>query len=185
MHRIPYRYVLPWLAVIVTAALYFVGRQQQMGIDPSGWDGPPPRPIEFAVVLNVPAVIAALPGGLLYELATGGLDHPSHTRWHEIISNLYLAALVFGQWLVIGRWFDRRRGLLPSSRTRSLLKNSKITLVTALSGSLFFVCIGVWRMNDHGWTSSWIAGAGITTWGLIATFFFAIRLRRLLTPVGE
>jgi len=170
---------------MLTAALYSVGRQQEEGVEPGAWDGPPPRSIEFAIALNIPAAIAALPGGLLFELVTDGFDHPSRTQWHEVISNFYLAAFVVGQWFVIGRWLDRRRGLLPSSRTRSVLKNSIIILVTALAGSLFFVCFAIWHMNHSGWTSTWIQGAGITTWGSIAAFVLALRLRRLFAPVGE
>jgi hypothetical protein len=185
MLRISYRYVLPLLALMVTAALYFAGQRQQQGIEPASWDGPPPRPIEIAIALNIPAAIAALPGGLLFELATGGLDHPSRTGWHEIIGNFYLAAFVFGPWFMIGRWLDRRRDPLPSSRTRSVLKSSRIILVAALGGSLFFVCFGIWHMNLSGWTSTWIQGAGVTTWGSIAAFIFALHLRRLFAPVGE
>ena len=54
MIRIPYRYVLPLSAVMLTTALYFVGRLQQRGIEPGYWDGPPPRSIEIAMRLISP-----------------------------------------------------------------------------------------------------------------------------------
>jgi len=98
---------------MLTTALYFVGRLQQRGIDPGYWDGPPPRSIEIAMALNIPAGIAAIPVGLLFEFATGGCEHASRATWHEAASYLYIAAFVFGQWFLIGRWYDRRRGLLP------------------------------------------------------------------------
>jgi hypothetical protein len=179
MLRIPFRYLLPLLVVMLTAALYFVGRQQQQGIDLRSWDGPPPRPIEIAVALNVPAVIAALPGGLLLELATGGIDHLPRARWYEIINYSYLAAFVFGQWFLIGRWLDRRRGLVPPSSSRSVPSGSRIVHVVALLGSLFFVCFGILLILHSGWMSSWISGAGITAWSSIATIVLVLRLRKL------
>lgn len=185
MLRIPFRYLLPLLVVILTAALYFVGRQQQQGIDLRSWDGPPPRPIEIAVALNVPAVIAALPGGLLLVLGTGGIAHLPRARWYETVGNSYLAAFVFGQWFLIGRWLDRRRGLVPSSSSRLVPRGSRIVHVAALLGSLFFVWFGIWRMLHSGWMSSWIPGAGITVWGSIAAIALALRLRRLFPSVGE
>jgi hypothetical protein len=99
MLRVSYRYVFPLLALMVTAALYFAGRRQQQGIEPASWDGPPPRPIEIAIALNIPGAIAALPGGLLFELATGGLDHPSRggmarNNWQLLPGRICLWAVV-------------------------------------------------------------------------------------------
>ena len=109
MIRIPYHYVLPLSAVMLTTAPYFVGRLQQRGIAPGYWDGPPPRSIEIAMALNIPAGIAATPVGLLFEFATGGFEHASRATWQEAASYLYIAAFVFGQWFLIGRWYDRGR----------------------------------------------------------------------------
>jgi hypothetical protein len=185
MIRIPYRYVLPLSAVMLTTALYFVGRLQQRGIEPGYWDGPPPRSIEIAMALNIPAGIAAIPVDLLFEFATGGFEHASRATWHEAAGILYIAAFVFGQWFLVGRWYDRRRGLLPSSSTIPVLRTSRIVHVVALVGSLLFICFGIWHMLHNGWTSTWITGAGIAAWGSIASIAVVPRLRWLFRSVGE
>jgi len=115
--------------------------------------------------LNIPAGIAAIPVDLLFEFATGGFEHASRATWHEAASILYIAAFVFGQWFLIGRWYDRRRGLLPSSSTIPVLRTSRIVHVVAFVGSLLFICFGIWHMLHNGWTSTWITGAGIAAWG--------------------
>ena len=185
MIRIPYHYVLPLSAVMLTTALYFVGPLQQRGIEPGYWDGPPPRSIEIAMALNIPAGIAAIPVGLLFEFATGGFEHASRATWREAASYLYTAAFVFGQWFLIGRWYDRRRGLLPPSSTIPVVRTSRIVHVVALVGSLFFICFGIWHMLHNGWTSTWITGAGIAAWGSIASIAVVLRLRWLFRSVGE
>ncbi len=42
------------------------------------------------MALNIPAGIAAIPVGLLFEFATGGFEHASRATWHEAASYLYL-----------------------------------------------------------------------------------------------
>jgi len=184
--RIHFRYLLPLVFLPLSATLFLIGHQQQRGIEVGSWDGPPPRPTEIAVALNIPAGIAAIPGGLLLELATGGFG-PARRRtwWQDGVGHFYLALFVVGQWFVIGRWVDLRRGLLPSSNAASALKASKIVHVTALVGSLFFAGFGVWHISQSGWMSSWISGAGITAWSSIAAIAFIFRLRRLISSSGQ
>jgi len=172
-------------AVMLTTALYFVGRLQQRGIEPGYWDGPPPRSIEIAMALNIPAGIAAIPVGLLFEFATGGFEHASRATWHEAASYLYIAAFLFGQWFLIGRWYDRRRGLLPPSSTIPVVRTSRIVHVVALVGSLFSFALESGNMLHNGWTSTWITGAGIAAWGSIASIAVVLRLRWLFRSVGE
>lgn len=169
----------------LSAALFFVGHQQQRGIEVGSWDGPPPRPTEIAVALNIPAGIAAIPGGFLLELVTGGFGHARRAWWQDAVGYFYLALFVLAQWFVIGRWVDHRRGLLPSSNAASPLKTSKIVHVTALVGSLFFASFGIWHISQRSWMSSWISGAGITAWGSIAAIAIIFRLRRLISSAGQ
>jgi hypothetical protein len=184
--RIQFRYLLPLLFLPLTAALISAGRQQQQGIDVGNWDGPPPRPFEIAVAINLPAGIAAVPGGLLFEFAAGGSEHRRDSNWRNAFGYSYFLAFVFGQWFLVGRWFDRRNELLPSSTTRSVsLRSSNVVHVTALVGSLFFICFGIWHILHSGWMSSWISGAGITAWGSIAAIAITFRLRRLISSAGQ
>jgi hypothetical protein len=100
MLRIPYRFALPALIVLLSAALCFEGRQPQQGIDANAnaWDGPPPRPLEIAMALNIPAGIAALPGGFLLESVTGGFGSGRRAKWQDAVGYLYSAVFAFGQW---------------------------------------------------------------------------------------
>jgi len=111
--------------------------------------------IEIAMALNIPAGIAAIRVDLLFEFAMGGFEHASRATWHEAASILYIAAFVFGPWFLIGSWYDRRRGLLPSSSTIPVLRTSRTVHVAALVGSLLFICLGIWHMLHNGWTSTW------------------------------
>jgi hypothetical protein len=183
MLRIPYRFVLPVLIVILSAALGFEGRRQQQGIDLGSWDGPPPRSLEIAMALNIPAAIAAIPGGLLLELVTGSFGRARRAEWQDVVGYFYLAVFVFGQWFGIGRWFDRRWGVLYMSSALSRPRGSKIVHAAALIGALFFVCFGILHMLHSGWMSSWIPGAGLTAWGSIAAIVVILRLRRLVPSV--
>jgi hypothetical protein len=184
--RIHFRYLLPLLFLPLSAALFFVGRQQRRGIEVGSWDGPPPHSTEIAsMALNIPAGIAAIPGGLLLELITGGFGRAHRAEWQDAVGYFYLAVFVFEQWFLIGRWLDRRRGLVRFSTSRWIPRNSRIVNAVALLGSLFFTCFGIWQMRHSGWMSSWIPGAGITAWGLIAAIASTLRLRWLFRSVGE
>jgi len=137
------------------------------------------------MALNILAGIAAIPVGLLFEFATGGFEHASRATWHETASYPYIAAFVFGQSFLIGRWYDRGRGSLPPSSTIPVLRTSRIVHVVALVGSLFFICFGIWHMLHNGWTSTWITGAGVAAWGSIASIAVVLRLRWLFRSSGR
>lgn len=137
------------------------------------------------MALDIPASIAAIPGGLLLESITGGLGRTRRAEWQDAVGYLYLAVFVFGQWFLIGRWIDRRWGILRTPNARLIPRGSKVVHAAALAGSLFFICFGIWRTLHSGWTSSWIPGAGLTAWGSIATMATILHLRRLFPSSVE
>jgi hypothetical protein len=106
-----------------------------------------------------------------------GFGRAHRAEWQDDVGYFYLAVFVFGQWFLIGRWLDRRRGLVRFSTSRWIPRNSRIVNAVALLGSLVFTCFGIWQMRHSGWMSSWIPGAGITAWGLIAAIASTLRLR--------
>lgn len=180
MRRIPCRHVLPLLALLLTAALIFVGREQERPWH--GADGPPPFPIEIAGAINVPAGVAALPGALLYLFVADRIDHSTPAGWREVLGEIYFGFFVFGQWFFIGRWVDRHRGLMPARSAK--WRPSRSLIIYALVGSVVFAIFGILRMIYSGWMSTWIPGASILGWSLIAIVFLIFRLRRSFVAAG-
>lgn len=174
MRRLPLRYLLAALGLCLTGLLFFAGQQQRQRLEKAGWsmanwDGPPPRPTEIAQAFSVPAEIAALPGFLLLAAALHATSDITRLGRYDALLEIYLGVFVFGQWFLIGRWVDRRRGLLPPPASKLPANFSCFLYVAAILGSLSFVCFGVFLMVHSGWMSTWIPGAGVTAWSLIAT----------------
>lgn len=151
MKRKGLRHVLPVVFTIVYVVLVYVGDRQDHSTSRSahnsqavpepddlnsetvegvGWDPDPhgpPASVQCAIGMNLPAVIAALPAILLAEKFSPERETSEHVGY--LVGGLFVPAL----WFLVGRWFDRRLGLLPPIvRRRQNLGVELVALVLLL-----------------------------------------------------
>ena len=177
--RIRWRILLPVTAGLMFMTLCFATTRQSGIVDwgrwgpstenPSGWGtestdiGTPADVLLFA--FNLPALMALLP---LLPL----------TYWIEsefVLRSAWGLAAV-GQWFLIGRYFDIRRGLLPAGKPRLPTWVRKVLFsITMVAGAL---ALGVGLYSIVGHSTVWGIGmaASFILWGLIL-LIFALRWR--------
>jgi len=114
------RHFLPVVFTMLYAALIYVGDRQEQTVrvspahypddaasDEASFPAPPPLPMQLAVGINLPAVLAALPAVFVGEwLAPSSVERGS---LGYVIIGMFVPLFWFG----IGRRLDRRYGLLP------------------------------------------------------------------------
>lgn len=171
MSRLALRYYLPILQVVVLAGLFAaseIERYEAAHRPPQqvGWDIRTDcyhsRPIAEAVgALNAPAVLTILPLQLIL---------PNEPEW-PLITSAFIAIILF--WYVLGRCFDRLRGLI---RSQPIFQRSKkwrqfawiATLTSALAFALgVFLLIEV-RSEEVVWAFPLLIWSGLSGLTLIA-----------------
>jgi hypothetical protein len=183
MVRIRLKYLVPICGLGLTTVLILAGYQEQHHREevwgpPSSWDGPPPRGIETATAVNAPAVLAAVPGLLVVAFTTHILDRESLPWWADALIGTYFSIFVLAQWILIGRWIERHQKLrspTPAGPVGLVLIN-----VLGIAVSLGCLWLGIDRIKHSGWMSTWIPGAGVVVWSLVALTVLSLRLRRVL-----
>lgn len=182
MNRNWLKYLVPILALCLTAVLLFGGHYQEREIEAwggySSWDGPPPSAYEIAFDLNLPAMLLATPTALLLGWMLGILDQATLARWQEVLIYIYFSLFVVTQWVLVGRSLSQ-----PQKSIRFPGKNFGFSLFIHSLGilaSLFLSWFGVVTIKHSIWMSSWIRGAGMIAWSIIITIFLAARIRGLL-----
>lgn len=143
MNRLALRYYLPIVQILFLAGLLAAAEieryeaahrpPQALGWDIRSIDRPNIYGEAFAV-LNAPAVFAAL---LMMEVL------PRQDEWLLFLL-LVVAMLVF--WHALGRFFDRRRGLLPARLFQQRGKLWWVLAWLALAGAAAAMAIGVFLL---------------------------------------
>lgn len=167
MKRLSLRIVFPILAAVLFAILSFAATRQTHVIDLEGWGhsstwGAEPVDIGtpadvLLVYFNLPALIALLP---LLPL----------TYWidSEMVLRTAWGLGAVGQWYLIGRYFDTRRGLLLAGEpSRRVLLNKVLFGIAMIAGSLVGG-VGLFRAAA-GHHSFWgvAVDAGFVFWGMV------------------
>jgi hypothetical protein len=180
LRRLSLRIALPVVAGLLFVTLCFVANRQSGIIELPGWGASSKdalasgtEPVDIGtpadvllLAINLPALIALLP---LLPL----------TYWIEsefVLRGAWCLAAV-GQWFLIGRYFDVRRGLLPAGQpTLPLWLKKALFNITMVAGALALGA-GVYSVAA-GHTSIWGIGmaASLAFWG-ITLLVFALRWR--------
>jgi hypothetical protein len=180
LKKLPLRAVLAIAAAISFAALCVIGARQTHVIDFPDWSNPaehtlgwgeeptdigPPADI-LLLALNLPALIALLP---LLPL----------TEWiqSETVLRTAWGIASVGQWFLIGRYLDIRRGLVAEGHWKIRLLIKRILFFAAMVGGALALIEGLYS-GVSGHSSGWafVADVGMVFWGM--TFLiFALRWR--------
>lgn len=177
--RTRWRIVLPIVTGLLFVVLCFASSRQRGIVDwgrwgpsvenPSGWGTEPTdigAPADILLLaFNLPALIALLP---LFPL----------TDWIEsgfVLRSAWGLAAV-GQWFLIGRYFDVRRGLLPAGQPNLPRRLKKVLFSVTMIGGALALGMGLYSIASH--TTVWGIGlaASFMIWGLIL-LVFALRWR--------
>lgn len=174
-----WRVVLPILAALWFVMLCFATTRQNEVVDwgrwrsstggPVGWGRGPTdigTPADILLLaFNLPALTALLP---LFPL----------TYWieSELVLRSAWGLAAVGQWFLIGRYFDIRRGLLPSGHPNLPLWLRRVLFTTVMIAGALALGMGLYSVV--GPSTIWgIAMAGsFVFWGL-TLLIFALRWR--------
>ncbi|HEX7680628.1 MAG TPA: hypothetical protein VF713_21015, partial [Thermoanaerobaculia bacterium] len=171
LKRLPLRIAFPIVAAGLFAILSYATTRQTHIIDLEGWEhtsntdiswGPEPvdigTPADVSLLaLNLPALIALLP---LLPL----------TYWvdSEIVLRTAWGVGAIGQWFLIGRYFDIRRGLLTAGEpSRRVLLNKVLFGITMVAGGVAFGTGLVRAAAGHHSFWSVATDASFVFWGLV------------------
>ncbi len=178
MGRLSLRIVLPILAGLLFVMLCFVAARQSGIIElgrrggvaqVGGWEAEPcdiGTPADILLLgFNLPTLIALFP---LIPL----------TYWieSEIVLRSAWGLAAVGQWFFIGRYFDIRRGLLPTDEPRLPVWLKKISFSMIMVAGSFALAMGLYSIA--GFSTLWGIGmaASFVFWGLTLVIF-ALRWR--------
>jgi hypothetical protein len=188
LRRPSLRIALPTVAGLLFLVLCFVATRQRGIIELGAWRapskdalapgmepvdiGPPADVLLFA--FNLPALIALLP---LLPL----------TYWIEsefVLRSAWGLAAV-GQWFLIGRYFDVRRGLLPSGQPNLPQWLKKFLFNISIVAGALALGVGVYSLWS-GHTGIWGIGmaASFVFWGF-TLLIFALRWRASAAWAGD
>jgi hypothetical protein len=171
LKRIPLRILLPIAAAVFFIVLCFAATQQAHVIDIEGWRHSSDKNVSWGtepvdigspadillLALNLPALIALFP---LLPL----------TYWieSEIALRIAWGLATVGQWFLIGRYFDTRRGPLSADKpSHSVLFKKAVFYVTMVAGA---AALGLGLFSaSQGHSSFWAMGMDVVFvfWGLV------------------
>ena len=174
------RVFLPIAAGVSFAALCIAGTRQNHVIDIPGWShsvgntvrwGEEPTDIGtpgdvLLLALNFPALIALLPlSPLAYWIES------------EIVLRIAWGLAAVGQWYLIGRYFDIRRGLVARNEWNLKLSLKKLVFNAAMVAGAIALGMGSFSIavgHSSPWAFVW--DTGFVLWGL-AFLIVALRWR--------
>ena len=174
------RMFLPIAAGVLFAALCVAAARQNHVIDIPGWSHPAgntlrwgPEPTDIGtpgdvllLAFNLPALVALLPLAPL-------------TYWiqSEIVLRTAWGLASVGQWYLIGRHFDVRRGLLAQSESNLKLSLKKVLFGAGMATGGIAVGTGGFSIaagHSSPWAFVW--GTSFVLWGM-ALMILALRWR--------
>jgi hypothetical protein len=174
------RIFLPIAAGVSFAALCVAGTRQNRVIDIPGWShsvgntvssGEEPTDIGtpadvLLLALNLPALVALLPlSPLAYWIEC------------EIVLRIAWGLASVGQWYLIGRYFDIRRGLVARNEWNLKLSLKKVVFIAAMVTGAIALGIGSFSIavgHSSPWAFVW--DTGFVFWGM-AFLIVALRWR--------
>jgi hypothetical protein len=177
--HIRWRIVLPVVAGLMFTVLCFAATRQSGIVDwgrwgpsvenPSGWEMDPVdigKPADILLlVFNLPALMALLP---LLPL----------TYWieSEFVLRTAWGLATVGQWFLIGRYFDVRRGLVSVDKPKLPTWLRKVVFSITMVGGALALGMGLYSLVGH--STIWGIGmaASFIFWGLVF-LIFALRWR--------
>jgi dipeptide/tripeptide permease len=167
------RHILPVCFTVLYAVLIFATSREGQAIrnppppsqlvDSDLQPYHPPVAAQWALAINLPAVIASMPVLLMLWKSS-----PSDQITYVVIG-LFVPLL----WFLVGRWFDRVLGLLPAKpqSKRSLLAVLGFVTFLAVDGFVIFVMV-----NDEFYQLNFTM-IGIVAWLAFAALCFYMRMR--------
>ncbi len=189
MRKLSLRTFFPILAAVLFAILSLAATRQTHVIDLPGWEKISGRQISWGeeepVDIGTPADILLLAFNLPALLALLPLSPLTYWIDSEIALRTAWGLGAVGQWFLIGRYLDARRGLVPRwTPSRHVWLNKAIFGVTTGVGSLL-VGVGVFG-EASGHHSFWgvATDACFVFWG-VAFVFLAFRWRSSLSWTRE
>jgi hypothetical protein len=173
--KIHLRHILPVCLTLLYAILISAANRQEQAMrnnlrlrppQSAVSDLPPYRPpvaAQWALAVNLPAVVASLPVLLMLWKSS-----PSNPITYMVIG-LFVPLL----WFLVGRWLDRVLGLLPAKRRpqRSPLAVLGFVGFLAIDGFVVFVMVNE-RFYELNFTM-----IGMVAWLAFAALWFYMRMR--------
>jgi hypothetical protein len=170
--RLSLRIVFPTVAAVLFALLSFASTRQTHIIDLEGrehtsnntdvsWGAEPvdigtPADV-LLLAFNLPALIALLP-----------LSPLAYWVESEMVLRIAWGVAAVGQWFLIGRYFDTRRGLLSAGEpSRSVLLNKVLFGITMVAGGIAFGAGLVRAAAGHHSFWAMAMDACFVFWGLV------------------
>ena len=174
------RIFLPAIAGVLFAALCVAGTRQNHVIDIPGWSHPSGNTVRWVeeptdigtpsdvllLTLNLPALIALLP-----------LSPLAYWVQSEIVLRIAWGLASVGQWYLIGRYFDIRRGLLAQRELQLSWPLKKVLFgAVMVAGAIALGTGGFSIVVGHSSPWAFVWDTSFVLWGM-ALVIFALRWR--------